>query len=64
MARVKIESLIEEYSLEFRNALAQAVQEAIPVVEFDEHELYRAFRRQIVSKLGTCVRVRNNDVEV
>lgn len=64
MARVKIELLIDEYAAEFRKVLAQAVTESIPGIEFDEQELYRAFRRQIVSKLGTWVRVRNDDVEV
>ena len=63
MARVKIELLIEEYSADFRNALAQAIREVIPGVTFDEQELYRAFRRHIVTRLSTWVRVRNDGVE-
>ena len=63
MARVKIEQVVGHLSTELRKALAQAVEEAIPDAEFDEHELFRAFQRAVGRRCSTWERVPDGDVD-
>ena len=64
MARVKIEEIVDDLSQEFRRALSDAVAEILPDVEFDEYELFRAFKRAIRRKCSTWEAVRNSHVQV
>ena len=45
MARVNLTEMIERLELELRPVLKQAVQAAIPNVDFDDKLLYREFRK-------------------
>jgi hypothetical protein len=64
MARVKIDEIVDDLSQEFRRALSDAVAEIFPDVEFDEYELFRAFKRAIRRKCSTWESVRNSHVHV
>ena len=64
MARIKPEEIIDDLSSEFRRALSDAVSELLPSVQFDEYELFRAFKRAIRRKCSTWEPVRDSHVEV
>ena len=64
MARIKPEEIVDDLSSEFRRALSDAVSEVLPGVPFDEHELFRAFKRAVRRKCSTWERVRDWHVEV
>ncbi|MCH7822050.1 MAG: hypothetical protein IIA07_08535, partial [Proteobacteria bacterium] len=47
MARVKMEEIVDHLSSEMRKALSIAVENTIEDAEFDERELFRAFKRAV-----------------
>jgi hypothetical protein len=53
MARVQPDEIVDHLSTEFRKALADAVREVIPNAQFDEHTLFRAFKRAVYRKCST-----------
>jgi hypothetical protein len=64
MARVKIEEIVEHLDHDLRRALADAVKEVLPSgTRFDEHELFRAFKRAVRRKCSTWERVPDRYVE-
>jgi len=63
MARVRTEHIVEHLSSQMRRALGAAVLEVIPDAEFDEYELFRAFRRAVGRKCSTWEQVPDQDVE-
>ena len=64
MVRVKTVEIVEDLASEFRRALIDAVQEAIPDAEFDEQDLFRAFKSSIRRKCSTWTRVKDSHVEL
>jgi len=64
MARVKTVEIVEDLASEFRHALIDAVREVIPDAEFDEHDLFRAFKSSIRKKCSTWTRVKGSHVEL
>jgi len=64
MARIKPEEIVDDLSSELRRALSDAVSEVLPGVSFEEHELFRAFKRAVRRKCGTWKRVRDSHIEV
>ena len=63
MARVKIDSIIEQLGPEFRRALEAAVEEVQPNNHIDSHDLFRGVKRSVSRKCGTWVRVSDSYVE-
>jgi hypothetical protein len=63
MARVKPEEIVEDLDSEFRRALSDAVKEVLPAAQFDEYELFRAFKRAVRRKCNTWERVGDSHVE-
>lgn len=63
MARVKIEYIIDHLSSDIRRALEDAVKDECKGVNFDAHQLFRAFKRRVGSKCSTWVRVPDHYVE-
>jgi hypothetical protein len=63
MARVKPEHIIDDLSSEMRKALGDAVREVLPEAEFDEHALFRAFKRAVRRKCSTWERVKDGHVD-
>lgn len=63
MARVKIEEIVDSLSSDIRRALADAVNEVIDDAKFDEHELFRAFKRAVSRKCSTWERVPDRYVQ-
>jgi len=63
MARVKPKEIVDDLDSEFRRALADAVQEVMPGAQFDEYELFRAFKRAVGRKCSTWEGVRDSHVE-
>jgi len=53
VARVKIEEIVDHLGTEMRKALSIAVNNVIPDAEFDERQLFRAFRRAVGRKCNT-----------
>lgn len=64
MARVKPEELVDELSFQFRKALALTVSEMFPGIQFDERELFRAFRKAIHRKCNSWENVNDSIVSV
>ena len=64
MARVRPEKIVDELKLKFRRALQDAVSEVLPSADFDEYELFRAFKRAVGRKCNTWERVRDNSVDI
>ena len=63
MARIKAEDIVDDLSSEFRRALADAVREVVPGAQFDEHQLFRAFKRAVGRKCNTWESVNDSHVE-
>lgn len=63
MARVKPQEIVDDLSQEKRRALEAAVKEVIPDTEFDQYDLFRAFKRAVGRKCNTWERVRDSSVE-
>jgi len=63
MAKVKMEEIVEHLSSEMRRALSDAMKEVSPNSNFDEYELFRAFKRAVRRKCGTWERVPDRFVE-
>lgn len=63
MARVKMEEIVDHLSTEMRKALAIAVEKTIDDAEFNDRELYRAFRRAVGRKCNTWERVPDQFVD-
>ncbi len=63
MARVRPEKIVDELKSKFRRALQDAVSEVLPSTDFDEYELFRAFKRAVSRKCNTWERVRDSSVE-
>lgn len=57
MARIRIDEIIDELDTDLRRALADAVNETVKDAEFDEYELFRAFKRAVGRKCSTWERV-------
>jgi hypothetical protein len=53
MAKLKMEAIFEKKDYELRRALEDALQEVLPGVRVDVHELYRAFTRAVARKCST-----------
>jgi hypothetical protein len=53
VARVKIEDVVDHLSSEIRRALSDAVKHELPNAKFDEHALFREFRRAVGRKCNT-----------
>jgi hypothetical protein len=64
VARVKMEEIVDHLSSEIRSALAQSIRDEIPNVNFDEHGLFRAFRRHVGRRCSTWERVPDRYVDV
>jgi len=64
MARVKIESVLEQLGSDLRKALRVAVHRVIPDATFDERTLFREFKRAVGRKCSTWERVNDRDVEL
>ncbi|HEY2545125.1 MAG TPA: hypothetical protein VGI46_03575 [Candidatus Acidoferrum sp.] len=64
MTRVKIEQVIDHLSSGMRKALADAVAQVIPGKDFDDRELFRAFRRAVGRKCSAWERVPSHYVKV
>jgi hypothetical protein len=52
-ARVRIEEIVDHLDSGMRKALADAVREVLPEVEFDLYALFRAFKRAVGRKCST-----------
>ena len=63
MARIKIEEIIDHLSSDIRKALRDTVNEGVNNGSFDEHELFRIFKRKVRSKCSTWERVPDRYVE-
>ena len=50
MAKVKTEEIVSDLGFQFRKAIAQAVLETLPGSQFDEMELFRAFKKALRRK--------------
>jgi hypothetical protein len=50
MAQVNVNSVIDHLGPKLRRALARAVADVLPDAEFDERELFRAFKRAVARK--------------
>ena len=64
MARVKIESILEQLESNLRKALRDAVHRVIPDASFDERTLFREFKRSVGRKCSTWERVNDRHVEL
>lgn len=64
MTRIKPEEVVEELSFQFRRALSLAVTEILPGAQFDEHELFRAFRRAVHRKCNPWENIKDSSVEI
>ena len=64
MARVKIESVLEQLESDLRKALRVAVHRVIPDATFYERTLFREFKRAVGRKCSTWERVNDRDVEL
>lgn len=64
MARVKPEEIVEHLDSEFRRALAAAVHQILPSAQFNEHQLFRAFKREVGRKCSTWEHVSDSYVEL
>ncbi len=64
VARIKIEDIIDHLNSEIRKALRDAVLEVMPNAQFDEYNLFRAFKRSIRRKCHTWESVPDNYIEV
>ena len=53
IAKIKPEEIIDDLSLEFRRDLSDAVSELLLSVQFDEYEIFRAFKRATLRKCST-----------
>lgn len=63
MARVQPDEIVDHLGSDFRRALADAVNEVVPGARFDEHELFRAFKRAVRRKCSTWENVPDQYVE-
>ena len=63
MARVRVEAVVEHLSSEFRKALDAAVRRQLPGAQFNAHQLYRDFRREVGRKCSTWETVPGSSVE-
>ncbi len=64
MARIKIERIFEKLETDLRAALADAVRNTIPEIQFDEHRLYREFIRSVGYECRRWERVPDQYVEI
>ncbi len=63
MARINLEGIVEDLSSQVRKALGAAVEEVLPEAEFDQNELFRAFKRAVRRKCSHWESVRDNHVD-
>lgn len=63
MARIKIQSIIENLDYDMKRSLEAAVNEVMPNANVDRNELYRAFKRAIGRKCSIWVNVPDQHVE-
>lgn len=63
MARIKIEAIIGNLDSDIRLALADAVNETVDGAEFDENELFAAFKHAVGRKCNTWERVPDRYVQ-
>jgi dephospho-CoA kinase len=57
MAQVDIEEVIDHLSSEMRKALVIAVNDVIPDADYDERQLFKAFRKAVRRKCNTWEQV-------
>jgi hypothetical protein len=63
ISALKIEQVVDHLSSEFRRALSEAIRQEIPDANFDEHAMFRAFKRKVSSKCSTWENVPDQYVE-
>ena len=63
MAQVKMDELVDHLSSEMTRALEEAVQEVLPGVQCDSHELFRAFKRAVYRKCSIWERIPDQCVQ-
>lgn len=62
MAQVNIEEVVEHLNSDMRRALAEAVRQVIPEAQFNEYNLFRAFKRAVGRKCDSWERVPDQHV--
>ena len=63
MAKVNPEEIVDDLSREFRRALSDAASNTLPDVEFDDRELFRAFKRAVRRRCSTWEQVSDRHVK-
>ena len=63
MARVKIEGIIDHLDTEIQRALEETVRAVVHPADFDAHELFREFKRNVGRRCSTWERVPDKYVE-
>jgi hypothetical protein len=63
MAKVKIESVIEQLDHQMRRALEATLNEHFPNQQFDIRSVFRTFKRQVSRKCSTWENVNDGCVE-
>ncbi|MEZ5446489.1 MAG: hypothetical protein R3F45_12025 [Gammaproteobacteria bacterium] len=63
MARVKIQSIIEQRDYEIKRALEDALSRVLPEVQFDRARLYKEFCKAVGRKASIWVDVADTNVE-
>jgi len=63
VARVKIGDIVDQLNSEMRRALSDAVSRVLPGAEYDQHELFREFRRAIGHRCNAWENVPDSYVE-
>jgi hypothetical protein len=63
MAKIKIEEIVGDLNFQFRKALSQTVQEIVPGAQFDELDLYRAFKKALRHKCEVWAKVNDAYIE-
>jgi hypothetical protein len=64
MAKIKTEEIVTDLGFQFRKALAQAVQEILPDAQFDELDLFRAFKKALRRKCNAWENVNDAYIEL
>jgi hypothetical protein len=63
MARIKVEEIIDHLDREFRSALRETLQEMYPDISFDEHQLFRTFKKKVYRKCNIWETVPDQYIE-
>ena len=63
MARVKSADLFDQFAIQMRQALDEAVEKTLPGTEVDRQRLYREFRRSLAARCKAWENVPNQVVD-